>query len=129
VINSYTIRHALLTVGLKASGGNYKRIKSLIVNKSLEFKKSPKQDFQKKRMDEFEKKYGSFQAALKTKIKWPPKEELESMIKNQSVLSISKKLKVSDNAVRKTAKRYGIDIKSLSKWSQKHGDLPYIYGG
>ena len=43
------------------------------------------------------------------------------MLKNESAVQIGKKLGVSDNAVRKAAKRYGIDIRSISKWSKKHG--------
>ena len=37
------------------------------------------------------------------------------------MLSISKLLGVSDNSVRKKAKKYGIDISLISPWSHKHG--------
>lgn len=57
-----------------------------------------------------------------TKITWPDKDKLEDMIKNQSLCSIAKLLGVSDNAIRRRAKRYGIDIKSISRWSKMHGN-------
>lgn len=55
-----------------------------------------------------------------TKITWPDKNELEVMIKNQSLSSIAKALGVSATAVKKHALKQGIDIKSISKWSHKH---------
>lgn len=39
------------------------------------------------------------------KIDWPSKQKLEEMLKNESYCSIAKKLKVSDNAIRKRLKR------------------------
>ena len=119
--DSYTIRHALLKVGLKAAGANYARIKKLIITNNLQFKKTPKSEKNIKRIKTIEEKYGSFKELFNNKIQWPPKEELEKMIATQSMRSIGKKLGVSDNSVRKTAKKYGIDVKSISKWSHKHG--------
>ena len=42
------------------------------------------------------------------KIVWPQKEELEELIENNSMVQIGKMLGVSDNAVKKRAKKYGI---------------------
>jgi hypothetical protein len=67
-------------------------------------------------------KQSKTQYISKTKITWPNKEELENMIKNQSMSSIAKLLGVSDNAVKSRAKKYGIDVQSISKWSKKHGN-------
>lgn len=55
------------------------------------------------------------------KIEWPSKEILEEKIRTQSILSIGRELGVSDTSVRKMAKSYGIDIKSISTFSKKHG--------
>lgn len=48
---------------------------------------------------------------LNQKIKWPSTSELYSLILQNSFLKISKDLGVSDNAVRKCCKRYGIPFK------------------
>lgn len=55
-----------------------------------------------------------------TKILWPSIEDLVNMIKNSSFLATSKQLGVSDNAVRKHLKKFGVDIRS--KFS--HDKLP-----
>jgi len=44
----------------------------------------------------------------KTKINWPDKETLESLIYQFSLLALGKRLGVSDNAVRKRCKKYGL---------------------
>lgn len=43
-----------------------------------------------------------------TKISWPDKDSLSDLIKIHSMVAIGKMLGVSDNAVRKRAKKYGI---------------------
>lgn len=119
--NAYTTRHALILVGLKASGGNYGRVKSLLTSRSLEFMVRIRHDSQNQRLETIKRKYGSPTTFFTMKINWPTKDELVEMIKIQSIRAIAKNLGVSDNGVRKAAKRYGIDVRSLSKWSQKHG--------
>ena len=57
----------------------------------------------------------------KTKINWPDKDSLEKLIREKSLCQVARELNVSDNAVRKHALKQGIDIKSISKWSHKHG--------
>lgn len=52
------------------------------------------------------------------KVNRPSKEELEQMIRENSFLQIGKQYGVSDNAVRKWAKQYGIDL-SISKFRHK----------
>lgn len=56
----------------------------------------------------------------KTKITWPNKENLEKLIQEKSLCQISRELGVSDNSIRKRAKKYGINISTISKWSHKH---------
>jgi hypothetical protein len=125
VKTSYNKREALLKCGLTAYGGSYERITSIIEKHNLSF--LVKENIKKIRTNKPRKKVDK-EKQLKpqyippTKIDWPEKEELENMIKNQSLSSIAKLFGVSDNAVRNRAKKYGIDIKSISKWSQKHGD-------
>jgi transposase-like protein len=45
------------------------------------------------------------------------------MIKTQPLLAIAKELGVSDSGIRGRAKRRGINIKELSRWSKKHGSF------
>jgi len=52
-----------------------------------------------------------------TKIEWPSKEEMIKLISSTSILQISKKLGVSDNAVRKYCKSKEIEYKKLSPFS------------
>lgn len=59
----------------------------------------------------------------KTKIDWPDDEVLIHMIKTQPLLAIAKELGVSDSGIRGRAKRRGINIKELSRWSKKHGSF------
>jgi len=44
----------------------------------------------------------------KRKVEWPSKNELSSLLKNNSWVSIGRMYKVSDNAVRKWAKHYNL---------------------
>lgn len=48
------------------------------------------------------------------KIDWPLIEELEKMLEKFSYSSIGRQLGVSDSAVRKRAKKYGIDVKRIT---------------
>lgn len=57
---------------------------------------------------------------IKTKICWPDKKELELLIANNSMRTISKILGVSERSIRKRAIKYNIDIRSLSPWSKRH---------
>jgi hypothetical protein len=56
-----------------------------------------------------------------TNIKLPSlkKEELEKMIMTMPIIEVATVLGISDNGVRKYAKRMGIDYKSLSKYSHQ----------
>ena len=49
------------------------------------------------------------------KVERPDRSQLESDISNMSFLAIGRKYGVSDNAVRKWAKQYGIDMQTLSQ--------------
>lgn len=57
----------------------------------------------------------------KTKIDWPDKDKLTELVKTQSVRSLGKILGVSDNAIRRRLKKYGVDLRPISPWSQRHG--------
>ena len=54
----------------------------------------------------------------------PSKEILESEIKQFSMRELSRKYGVSDTAIRKWCIRYGIDYKSISKYSHGHPKQP-----
>lgn len=48
-----------------------------------------------------------------TKFKWPPVEAVVEMVRNTSFSEVSRKLGISDNAIRKFFKRYDIDPKDI----------------
>lgn len=62
-----------------------------------------------------------FHAKSKTKIDWPPIEELINLVESSSFLQISKQLGVSDNAIRKHMKYLGYLCKS--KYSHNKSKL------
>lgn len=119
IIESYTRREALLRAGLAGFGGNYPRINRLI-EEGNKLKECPKSDEQIKRINTINEKYGSVKNSFRSVIEWPPIEELIELIKKESLLNISKKLGVSDNAIRAHCKRRGINIKDISAFSQKY---------
>lgn len=131
VESTYNKRQALLKLGLTGIGGNYQRITRIMRMYNVSFKdpKAIKEEALKKLIEDHElkikadvhKKYSKITKQRKTKIEWPSKEELEELIKKLSILEISKQLKVSDNSVRKRAKKYGIKIKEISPFSHKNG--------
>lgn len=136
---SYNKRQALLKLGLCSYGGSYQRINQIIQKYDLnflenpliqkrkeiellseEFKSTKFKEYQEKRLKTMREKYQGYDKIFQTKINWPSKEILEQMLTDKSCCQIAKELGVSDNAVRKRAKKYGIDVKSISKWSHKH---------
>lgn len=121
IINSYTKRQALLMVGLTAYGGTYERINKILKEKNISFKESPLGEKTRKQVESINQKYGSFKDMFSKKINWPNSEELKKLLQENSTIKVGKMLGVSDNAVRKTAKRYGLNLKEISKWSKKHG--------
>lgn len=130
--SSHTKREALIKCGLAAYGGSYVRINNVLLKHDVNFlTKEPagkkiriyKAEEKKEKKEEIPKNL----YIPPTKIDWPNKESLEEMIKNNSVSSIARKLGVCDNAVRQRAKKYGINIKNISKWSHKHGDSKEHY--
>lgn len=124
--SSYTKRQALLKVGLTGYGGSYTRINKVIEKYNVNFLPKPISDQDAKRIETINKLYGSMKELAEKrkneeKIVWPEKQELKELLINNSCVKIAKKLGVSDGAVRKRAKKYGINLKEISPWSQKHG--------
>jgi len=121
----YSAREALIRVGLVGAGANYTRIKKIMMENNLSYRKKEVSDEMKKasekRLATIMEKYGSIKTAVQPKIDWPSKEELEKELAKKSVSKVGRELKVSDNAVRKRAKKYGIDIFAINPWSKKHG--------
>lgn len=56
------------------------------------------------------------QGAMTRKVARPTKEELEEMIHTMPITHVGKKFSVSDNAIRKWARDYGIDLKIVSRF-------------
>jgi hypothetical protein len=121
ITECYNRRQVLLFLGMTGYGASYERINKVIQERGVVFKEGALRDRSTKYIKSINEKYGSLKEVFKKKVNWPTKEQLEEMLKNESAVQIGKKLGVSDNAVRKAAKRYGIDIRSISKWSKKHG--------
>lgn len=118
----YNRRHALAMLGLVSAGANYDRINKIVSENGIKFKEKPISQLQQKRLNTIVSKYGSVKQMLskKTKIVWPERNVLEEMVLTQPLSVVGKNLGVSDNAVRKKCKSYGIDY-SKNPWSQKHG--------
>ena len=118
---SYSRRQALVKCGLTPYGGSYKRVTKFIENGSASLLVKP---FiivkRKKKIKKTSKRSIKVPRVSKTKIDWPNENELTQMIINQSISSLSKVLGVSDNAIRNRAKKYGINIHAISKWSKRH---------
>jgi hypothetical protein len=71
-----------------------------------------------------QQRYCSYECTFKSnrRVERPPKEELEQKLKNgESFLGMSRDYGVSDQAIRKWCISYGIDYKSLSKYSHNNG--------
>jgi ribosomal protein L37E len=49
------------------------------------------------------------------KVEWPSKERLQRLLSENSVVSVGKLFGVSDNAVRKWARKYGLNTATLSR--------------
>lgn len=54
-----------------------------------------------------------------TKIKWPSKEELTKLVWEEPLIKLSKKLGVSDNAIRKYCRKHNIALPKNGYWTQK----------
>lgn len=116
LMDSYSIREALFKCQLNVNPFNYGKAKDIMEQKNIILKERIK----KPRI--YKPKLGKVKKEHKTKINWPEKDALEQLIINHSVSSIARQLGVSDNAIRKRAEKYDIDIKSLSVWSKRHGN-------
>ena len=110
--NNRNIRQALLSVGLQAKGGNYKRAKKLIDKQNIEFEKKEKTinrcvnckieiSRQGTRCKSCAAKHRN-----NTKIDWPKTEWLEEMVEKYSYLALSRRLGVSDNGIRKRIRNH-----------------------
>jgi hypothetical protein len=109
ILSTETKAEALKKCGLKPT--YYLRINAIIDKHKVAFVKKP---IIKKQISE-----DVVRKELKTKIVWPDKLELESLIQNNSMRSVGKKLGVSDNAVRKRCKKYQIDFINTT-WAKRH---------
>lgn len=117
----YTIRHVLLEVGLVAAGANYARVKSIMIKNKVSFKKKQISDSSEKRLNTIRLKYGSIKESTRTRIVWPERDVLEKDIREHSLSFIGRKLGVSTGAIKKHAKKYGIDVSQINPWCKKHG--------
>jgi Fe2+ or Zn2+ uptake regulation protein len=61
---------------------------------------------------------------LYKKIVWPSKEKLEKMIKNEPMTTVASRLGVSDTAVKKRAKAYGITLPNRRGYWSKEKQAP-----
>lgn len=118
--SSYTRREALLKCGLVGYGGNYYRINDLIEKRGIHFLQSKIYEEQQKRIETIRSRYSSVGNVFKIKIKWPSNEEMISLLSNNPISEVARKLKVSASSVKKHALRNGIDVKKINIWSRRH---------
>ncbi len=117
----YNVSQVLLEVGLIAAGANYARVNRIMADNNLSLKQKEVSAPATKRLETIRKKYGNVKNAVRpTKIVWPSKEELEQLLRTNSMLALSKQLGISDNSIRKQAKKYGLDYHSLNPWCRRH---------
>lgn len=123
--NSYTVREALLSLGLSDAGANYSRAKKLLVlNPHIHLK--AKEEEKNKRCQRCGK-YISNTAEycpecnhlMSRLVERPDREKLKYLIRNESFVSIAKYFNLSDNAIRKWCKTENLpyrkkDIKSYT---------------
>ena len=110
---SASIREVMLKIGM-TTGTNYKRLKKLLPH----LVKSPPKIFKEKKIRTgFTVKNKSIEwinkiAFSNRKVERPDKETLLDLIKKKSMVQVGKQFSVSDNAIRKWCKYYGIDYKN-----------------
>jgi hypothetical protein len=121
--STHNCRQALSKCGLTNYGGTYVRIKRLIYEHNLSFLDKPTPIIKPKKPRPPRPKKVNLKPPYvpKTKIDWPDKDKLTELVKTQSVRSLGKALGVSDNAIRRRLKKYGVDLRPISPWSQRHG--------
>jgi Zn finger protein HypA/HybF involved in hydrogenase expression len=103
------ISQALIKVGLAPRGGNYARAKRIIEEKEIAMRvKKLHYCHCGKRIDRSAKECQECSFISKRKVDRPNKEELQKMIKEMSWIAIGKQYGVSDNAVRKWARKYNL---------------------
>lgn len=125
ISNSYTIREALLSLGLSDAGANYSRAKKLLVlNPNIHLK--TREENKSKHCQRCGKdisntaEYCSDCSHLMSRlVERPDREKLKYLIRNESFVSIGKYFNLSDNAIRRWCKTENLpyrkkDIKSYT---------------
>ncbi|MCK9279307.1 MAG: HNH endonuclease [Melioribacteraceae bacterium] len=127
LLKSKNIRQSLIELNLAPYGGNYDRIKRVMIKKDIEFNKKEKKTAtcpscgNKKDYSSAEcRKCASIKRGLaERKVERPSKEGLEKMIAELPMTKIGKMFGVSDNTIRKWCKNYGIELGNrLGYWTK-----------
>lgn len=118
---SKSIRDLLIKLGMASFGGNYDRVKRILIkNPDLKFmvlerpEKESRKSFCKER-ESLAKPDGSL-TYTPTKIIWPCDDKLKEMVWQKSVLSIGKELGVSDKAIHNRCKYRNIPVPPVGYW-------------
>lgn len=115
--NSYSIRQALLSLGLSDASANYVRAKTLIQKYDIEMPNKISTKLKKyckvcgKEIHPTAEHCTKCFYLLSRKVERPSREELKNLIRTQSFVSISKQFGVSDTAIKKWAIVEGLPYK------------------
>lgn len=114
ISNSFSIREALLSLGLSDAGANYNRVKKLLVlnpNIQLKAKNDKRVNYCKscKKIISDNSDYCNECYHLITRlVERPDREKLKYLIRTETFVSIGKRFNLSDNAIRKWCKAEGL---------------------
>lgn len=109
------ISQVLIELGLAPYGGNYKRIKQLIKKYDVKFKETEVTPSTYRLITPL---WRSTPRPNTRKVTRPGKEDLEQMLQTTPMTKIGEKFGVSDNAVRKWCKWYGLKVVAVKRFER-----------
>lgn len=122
------IRQVLTQLGMSDAGANYNRIKQLLIdNADVHFQAEEKQVCQICGFPISQDAIYCIHCAQQNRrvVERPSKDELKTMIRNETFVSIGRKYGVSDNAIRKWCDFYGLPKKKseIKKYTNEQWEL------
>lgn len=116
ISTSKNSRQALIKLGYDPRGGNYATINDIQIKYNIDFKPEIKKE---KKLSVRTIADSHFDLR---RVEWPTRVELLKMMWKEPLTKIGKKYGVSDNAIRKWAKHYGIPFPPRGYWAKlQHG--------
>lgn len=122
------IRQVLIQLGMSDAGANYNRIKQLLIdNVDVHFQAEEKQVCQICGFPISQDAIYCIHCVQQNRrvVERPSKDELKTMIRNETFVSIGRKYGVSDNAIRKWCDFYGLPKKKseIKKYTNEQWEL------